>query len=62
MPLQPGADEATISRNIAELMNSGRPRQQAIAIAESNARKSGEKKGVGVAKREGKIGVRSKDG
>ncbi len=39
MPLKPGKSQAVISANIAELRRSGRPERQAIAIAESNARK-----------------------
>lgn len=43
MPLiQSGSKEAT-SRNISELVHSGRPQRQAIAIALSNARKYGAK-------------------
>lgn len=43
MPLAKGKSKATISNNIAELVKSGRPQKQAIAIAMSEARKSGEK-------------------
>lgn len=39
MPLKPGSSRATISSNISELVHSGRPQRQAIAIALSNARK-----------------------
>lgn len=41
MPLKRGSSQATISNNISELVHSGRPRKQAIAIAFSNARRTG---------------------
>ena len=41
MPLQPGSSREAVSANIAALMKSGRPQKQAIAIALSEARKSG---------------------
>lgn len=41
MPLKSGKSESTISTNIAELVKSGYPQKQAIAIAYSNARKTG---------------------
>ena len=37
MPLKPGNSRATISSNISELVHSGRPQRQAIAIALHNA-------------------------
>lgn len=40
MPLLKGSSQKVISRNIAELSNSGRPQKQAIAIAMSEAGKS----------------------
>lgn len=41
MPLKPGSDAKTISQNIRELMATGKyPHKQALAIAESNARKT----------------------
>ena len=40
MPLKRGASREAISANIAELIKSGRPQKQAIAIALSNARKT----------------------
>ena len=43
MPLKAGSGKAVISGNIAELVNSGRPQKQAVAIAMSNARKTGGK-------------------
>lgn len=40
MPLRVGKSQKAISYNIAELMRSGRPKKQAIAIAMSKAGKS----------------------
>lgn len=37
MPLKAGSDKKTISGNIAELIRSGRPKDQAVAIAYSKA-------------------------
>lgn len=37
MPLKRGKSKATVSRNIAELMHSGKPQDQAIAIAMKEA-------------------------
>lgn len=44
MPLTPGSSQATISKNIAEMVRAGHPRSQAIAAALNNARKSKKKK------------------
>jgi len=44
MPLKKGKSKAVISSNIRELMHSGRPQKQAIAIAMSEAGKSKRKK------------------
>ena len=42
MPLLKGKSKATISKNIAELIKTGKyPQKQSIAIALSQARKSG---------------------
>ncbi len=39
MPLEPGCSKEVISRNIAELIRSGRPKDQAVAIAYDNCRR-----------------------
>lgn len=44
MPLLKGKSKSVISQNIRELMNSGRPQAQAIAIAYSKAGMSSEKR------------------
>lgn len=41
MPLESGRSREVVSKNISELMGSGRKQNQAIAIALSEARKSG---------------------
>ena len=43
MPLKKGKSKKTISANISELRHSGRPERQSVAIALSEARKSGAK-------------------
>jgi hypothetical protein len=40
MPLEPGNSKEAISKNIETEMRHGKPQKQAIAIAESNARKA----------------------
>lgn len=45
MPLKPGKSQATISRNVSELVHSGRPQKQAVAIALNTARKAMERGG-----------------
>lgn len=43
MPLHKGSSKEVVSSNIKELMESGRPQKQAVAIALSEARRSGGK-------------------
>ena len=43
MPLQKGKGKETVSRNVSELVRSGRPQRQAIAISLDTARRSGAK-------------------
>jgi hypothetical protein len=45
MPLQKGRSKKVVSENIRELVHSGRPQKQAIAISLDKAGKSKNKKG-----------------
>ena len=42
-PLKKGKSKATISKNVKEMVKSGRPQEQAVAAALETARKSGAK-------------------
>ena len=44
MPLKKGKSDKVVSTNIRELMHSGRPQKQAIAIAYSKAGRSRKKR------------------
>jgi hypothetical protein len=39
MPLKKGSSKQTVAKNIKELVKSGRPQKQAVAIALNQARK-----------------------
>ena len=47
MPLKKGSSQKTVSSNISELVHSGRPQKQAIAIALNTARQSRAKRDLG---------------
>jgi hypothetical protein len=53
MPLLNGKSRKVISKNIAELIDSGKPRAQAVAIAMSRAGKSQKFSGKNVYKAKG---------
>ena len=46
MPLLPGKSDKAVSANISELVHSGRPQKQAVAIAMSKAGRTRKKVGV----------------
>ena len=58
MPLEKGSSSKVRSDNIRELMHSGRPQKQAVAIAFSESRRSG-RKGKGRRKHHRKGGKRT---
>lgn len=41
MPIKKGCSEKVIAANVRELVKTGRPQKQAVAIAMATARKSG---------------------
>lgn len=45
MPLKSGRSNKTVSSNVKELVSSGRPQKQAVAIAMSKAGRGNAKKG-----------------
>ncbi len=45
MPLKKGSSKEVVSENIRELVHSGKPQKQAIAIALNEARHSAEERG-----------------
>lgn len=45
MPLKKGTSKETVSENIRELRHSGRPQDQAVAIAMAEKRRSGGRRG-----------------
>ncbi len=55
MPLLKGTSKKTVSSNISELMHSGKPQKQSIAIALSEARRHGAPL-RGKAKSKGRLG------
>jgi len=54
MPLKSGKSDKVVSQNISELMHSGRPQKQAIAISMSNAGRSKSKGHYGIGSKKSK--------
>ena len=53
MPLQKGSSRKVVSSNIKELMDSGRPQKQAVAIALHQAGKARPKPGIAGRRKKG---------
>lgn len=58
MPLDKSGSKASIGKNVKELQQSGRPHDQAVAIALDTARKAGAK--IGARKSGKKVGVKKR--
>ena len=61
MPLKQGSSQETISANIAEMVQSGRPHKQAVAAALDTARRSKRKRSKAKATRRKKTKSRQRN-